>query len=198
MPPAYVKLPSTAQDRCCRRRGYLRGSHQGTHAVSSRPRPRAAELPDAPSDAPSLHPPTDRGYQCDPRQLVRVRDRRWRSGSMVSRTARVVADPRDKRVPEIARAVLPLLGASSECSRRRSWSSTGSDHRLAPSNRRRARRLMHSWCLSRRSPHLLVASVPIRRLSDQGGISRLDWARAEQHSSGSAKTSSAAQQHGDR
>ena len=46
------------------------------------------------------------------------------SDAMVSRNCSVVADPSDKRVPEIARACLAALGASCGCSRRRSWSST--------------------------------------------------------------------------
>ena len=36
----------------------------------------AAELPDAPSHAPSIHPSADRGDQCDPCPSCRVRDRR--------------------------------------------------------------------------------------------------------------------------
>ena len=36
---------------------------------------RAAELPDAPSHAPALHPPPDLGDQCHPRPSGRVRDR---------------------------------------------------------------------------------------------------------------------------
>jgi hypothetical protein len=35
--------------------------------------PEQAELPDAPSHAPSLHPPADLGDQCDPRPSCRVR-----------------------------------------------------------------------------------------------------------------------------
>ena len=34
---------------------------------------RAAELPDAPSHPPSVHPPADRGDQCDPSPPCRVR-----------------------------------------------------------------------------------------------------------------------------
>src|SRR5947209_14737189 len=52
-------LRQAAEERCCRRRGYLRGGHQGKHAVRRDQDTRAAELPDAPSDAPSLHPPTE-------------------------------------------------------------------------------------------------------------------------------------------
>src|SRR6478609_8584733 len=38
--------------------------------------PEQAELPDAPSHAPSIHPPADRGDQCDPCPSCRAGDRR--------------------------------------------------------------------------------------------------------------------------
>ena len=61
MPPAYVK-PSrqTAEERYGRRRGDLRGGHQSQHAVCANQDTGAAELPDASSHTPSVHPPADR------------------------------------------------------------------------------------------------------------------------------------------
>src|SRR5207244_4039144 len=54
-------LRQAAEERCCRRRGYLRGGHQGKHAVRRDQDTRAAELPDAPWEAPSLHQPKASG-----------------------------------------------------------------------------------------------------------------------------------------
>ena len=65
MPPAYVKpYVKRAEERCCRRRGHLRGSHQGS---------RAAELPGAPSGPAIYSSVSDRGDQCDPSPPCRVR-----------------------------------------------------------------------------------------------------------------------------
>jgi transposase len=62
MPPAYVKpyvkRHKNDANRC---RGHLRGSHQGQYAVRCNQDCRAAELPGAPSDAPSIHSSADRG-----------------------------------------------------------------------------------------------------------------------------------------
>jgi len=68
MPPAYVKPYVKRQKKRCRRcRSDLRSGHPGQHAVRRDQDARAAELPDAPSHAPSLHPPADLSDQCDPR-----------------------------------------------------------------------------------------------------------------------------------
>ena len=65
MPPAYVTpYVKRAEERCCRRRGHLRGSHQGS---------RAAELPGAPSGPAIYSSVSDRGDQCDPSPPCRVR-----------------------------------------------------------------------------------------------------------------------------
>src|SRR6266513_2361105 len=88
MPPAYVKPYVKRQkndaadaEAICEAvtRANMRFVDQDT---------RAAELPDAPSDAPSVHPPTDRGDQCDPRPSCRVRDRRCGRAQLCRGTAR--------------------------------------------------------------------------------------------------------------
>ena len=61
---------------------------------------------DAPSHAPSVHPAADLGDQCDSGSPSRV----WRHCS--SRTQRrVIADPSDKRVPDVVRTCLAALGS---------------------------------------------------------------------------------------
>ena len=72
---------------------------------------RAAELSDAPSHAPSIHPPADRRDQCDPRPSCRVWNVAPVGRNGVEELFNIVADPIDKRVPEIARACLAALGA---------------------------------------------------------------------------------------
>ena len=47
---------------------------------------RAAERPGAPSHAPSVHPPADRGDQCDPLPILASSGSSHRSDAMVSRT----------------------------------------------------------------------------------------------------------------
>ena len=81
----------------------------GQTCVSLRPDARAAELPDASSHAPSLYSPADRGDQRDPRPSCRIRDRRagWRTGARA--VARIVADPNDKRLTEVARVCIAVL-----------------------------------------------------------------------------------------
>ena len=65
----------------------------------------------APSHTPSVHSPADRGNQCDSCPSRRVRDRGAGRAPGVEELLRVVADPSDKRVPEVARACLAALGA---------------------------------------------------------------------------------------
>ena len=77
MPPAYVKtLRQTAEERCHGCGGNLRSGYQGKYAVRRDQDARAAERSDAPSHAPSIYSPADRGNQCDPGSSHRVRDRR--------------------------------------------------------------------------------------------------------------------------
>src|SRR5262249_22151010 len=71
---------------------------------------RAAERPGAPSHAPSIHPSADRGDQC----VTHLAD--FGIGASVGRNGveellKVVANPNDKRIPEIARACLLAFGA---------------------------------------------------------------------------------------
>ena len=56
-------LCQTAQERCDRCGGHLRGSHQGEHAVRRDQDARAAELPDTPPRTPFAHPAADVGDQ---------------------------------------------------------------------------------------------------------------------------------------
>src|SRR5664280_97775 len=72
----FLDSTQTAEERRRGRGGHLRSRHQGEHAVRRDQDARAAELPDAPSHAPSVHPPANRGDQCDPGPSCRVRDRR--------------------------------------------------------------------------------------------------------------------------
>jgi hypothetical protein len=60
--------------------------------------------------APSVHSPADRGNQCNPPPSGRAGSSPvGRNG--VEELLGVVADPDDKRVPEVARACLAALGA---------------------------------------------------------------------------------------
>ena len=63
------------------------------------------------SHAPSVHPPADLGDQRDPRSPCRVW--RYRTGrtQRYRGTAAVIADPSDKRVPDVVRACLAALGS---------------------------------------------------------------------------------------
>jgi transposase len=87
----------------------LRGGHKAQHAVRANQDDRATELSDAPSRAPSLHSPADCRHQLDPRLPGRVRDCVGRRG--VEQLLEVVADPADRRLPEVARACLAALGS---------------------------------------------------------------------------------------
>src|SRR5690349_24845307 len=60
MPPVYVKPYVKREERCRRRGGDLRGRHPGQYAVRRDQVGRAAELPDAPSYAPFVHPRANR------------------------------------------------------------------------------------------------------------------------------------------
>ncbi len=99
-----------SEARCRRRGGHLQAvTRSNMRFVETSA--RAAELPDAPSHAPSLHPPADRGDQCNSCPSCRVRDHRAGWTQWCRELLDVVADPSDKRVPEVARACLATLGA---------------------------------------------------------------------------------------
>src|ERR1700730_13783965 len=66
-------LRQAAEERFCRRGGNLRSGHESKHAVRPDEDDRAAELPDAPSHTPSVHPAADGRHQCNPSSLCRVR-----------------------------------------------------------------------------------------------------------------------------
>jgi len=53
-------IRQATEERCRRRGGDLRGRHQGQYAVRRDQVGRAAELPDAPSYAPFVHPRANR------------------------------------------------------------------------------------------------------------------------------------------
>jgi transposase len=89
----------------------LRSGHKSQHAVCANKDARATELPDASPHTPSVHPPADRRDQFDPRAPRRVRHYRASRAQRVTELLHVVADPNDKRVPEVARACLTALGA---------------------------------------------------------------------------------------
>ena len=77
MPPALREaLCQTAEERCDRCGGHLRGSHQGEHAVRRDQDARAAELPDTPPHTPFAHPAADVGDQCHPGSSCGVWHRR--------------------------------------------------------------------------------------------------------------------------
>ena len=87
---------------------------------------RAAELPDAPSHAPSVHPPADLGDQCDPGSSCRVRDRR--AGRAQGRRGAARCRCRSERqagardCPRVSRRT---RRSTAQRSRSRSWSSIG-------------------------------------------------------------------------
>jgi transposase len=107
MPPAYVKPYVKRQKNDMADAEAI--CHPCQHAVCANQDTRAAELPDASSHSPSVHPPADRGDQFDPSSPGRV----WhcRAGRAQRRhRIHVVADPSDKRVPEVARVCIAALG----------------------------------------------------------------------------------------
>ena len=63
-------LRQTAEERCHGCGGNLRSGYQGKYAVRRDQDARAAERSDAPSHAPSIYSPADRGNQCDPGHLT--------------------------------------------------------------------------------------------------------------------------------
>jgi len=67
MPPAYVKpYVKRQKNDATDAEAHLRSGDQGQYAVCRDQDARAAELPDAASHAPALHPPADFGEQCHP------------------------------------------------------------------------------------------------------------------------------------
>jgi hypothetical protein len=79
IPPANVKpLRETAEKRRHGRRGDLRCSPPGQHAVCRDQDSGAAEPPGTASHTPSVHPPADLSAQCNPWSSRRVR--LWRAG----------------------------------------------------------------------------------------------------------------------
>ncbi len=92
----------------------------------------------------------------------------------------VVADPSDKRVPEIARACLAALGAQL---------------RMLKAQILEFDRMITAWHRSNETSKRLDLWLPaslIRRLSDQGGISRPGLGSCRSNTRAAAKTSSAA------
>ena len=77
MPPAYVKpYVKRQKNDAADAEAICEAVTRAEHAVRRDQDARAAELPDAPSHAPSVHPPADRGDQRDPRPSCRVWHRR--------------------------------------------------------------------------------------------------------------------------
>ena len=91
----------------------MRGSYQSQHAVRTDQDPPAAERPGAPPHPPSVHSSADRIDQCNPSPILPSSGSLHLSGHAkgVEELLNVVADPNDKRVPEIARACLSAFGA---------------------------------------------------------------------------------------
>src|SRR6266498_879812 len=76
MPPAYVKpYVKRQKNDAADAEAICEAVTQGQHAFCRDQDARAAELPDAASHAPTLHPPADLGDQCHPRPSGRVWDR---------------------------------------------------------------------------------------------------------------------------
>jgi len=88
----------------------LRSGHESKHAVSDDQDARAAELPDAPPHAPSVHPPADR-YNAIRAHLAEFGIVAPVGRNGVEQLLNVVADPGDKRLPDVARACVATLGA---------------------------------------------------------------------------------------
>ena len=80
-------LCQTAQERCDRCGGYLRGSRQGEYALRPDQDTGAAKLPDTPSYTPSAHPAADIGNQCHPGSSRGV----WHRGSSRPQRCRATA-----------------------------------------------------------------------------------------------------------
>jgi len=97
-------LCQAAEKRCRRRRGDVRSGQQAKHAVRGDQDPLTAEPADAPPHPPSLHSATNCRDQLDPRASCRVWDRGTVGRQGVEDLLDVIADPMDRRVPEVARA----------------------------------------------------------------------------------------------
>ena len=92
-----------------------------------------------------------------------------------------VADERDERIPEVARACLEALGALlGKLKAQIFWSSTGRSTRGIARTRRAAGSTSCQESVLRSQPHWSPAS-PIRRHSDRAATSRLglDWSRSK-------------------
>ena len=77
MPPAYVKpYVKRQKNDATDAEAIPKRLPPGKYAVRRDQDARAAERSDAPSHAPSIYSPADRGNQCDPGSSHRVRDRR--------------------------------------------------------------------------------------------------------------------------
>ena len=105
-------LTGTAEERCGRRRGHLRGGHKNQYAVCASQDARASKRADAPSHAPSVHPAADLGDQCDPGSPCRVLGVTAAVGRKgIEELLRVIADPSDKLAAEAVAATSFSLGS---------------------------------------------------------------------------------------
>ena len=85
--------------------------------------------PDTPSDPSLVYPPADLGEQCYPRSSCGVRDCRAGRAQWCQQLLSVAADSNDKRLPEVSRACVTVLGALALSDAQRyvgSWMNSGS------------------------------------------------------------------------
>ena len=117
MPPAYVKpYVKRQKNDAADAEAICEAVTQGQHAVRRDQDARAAELPDAPSHAPSLHPPADRGDQLRSALIWPSSGSSRRSGAMVSSNCSVSSlIQMTSGCPRLHARVLPLLAPSCGC-----------------------------------------------------------------------------------
>ena len=163
IPPAYVKPYVKRQKTDATDARPLRGGHESHMRLCQR-RPPSSRAAWSCTDAPSVHPSTDSGDQCNRPIFAEFGIVAPVGRHGVEELLDVVADPNDTRVPEIARACLSAFGAQFTGSRSRYWSSTAHQGGTIQRDEHEAEKAPASvrcWRLLRSLP-LLIRSPPIR------------------------------------